>query len=103
MATIEKLNFTESTSGLAIPVTATADPGTLIHTVVDVSGSYDEIWLYATNIGSAAISLTIIEDDGTDSYESRIGVTNGDGHYLVLPGRVLRSGITLAAYVPSGK
>lgn len=59
MATYSRLLLSGSTNGLPIPVAATATPGTLLHTAVAGSGSFDEVTLYASNVTGSAATLTI--------------------------------------------
>lgn len=46
-------------SGREIPVAAVGTPGTLIHTAVAGATSFDEIYLWASNVTAAAATLTI--------------------------------------------
>ena len=58
MATITKRKLTGSTDGQSILIgTATGTAATTIHTAVagTVAGSYDEVWLYAYNGGTASL------------------------------------------------
>ena len=48
-----------STSGKPIPVAATATPGTLIHTAVSGATSYDEVYIWASNVTAVAATLTV--------------------------------------------
>jgi len=48
-----------STGGAPIPVVATGSPGTLIHTAVAGATSFDEVWLWVSNVTGAAVALTI--------------------------------------------
>ena len=45
--------------GLGITVVATATAGTLIHTASATATTVDEVWLYAANIHSSAVTLTV--------------------------------------------
>jgi len=45
--------------GLGITVVATATAGTLIHTASATASTVDEVWLYAANIHSSAVVVTI--------------------------------------------
>ena len=48
-----------STSGKPIPVAATATPGTLIHTAVSGATSYDEVYIWASNVTAIAATITV--------------------------------------------
>ena len=45
--------------GLGITVVQTVTAGTLIHTCSATAAEFDEIWLYAANIHSSAVTLTV--------------------------------------------
>lgn len=66
MAVYSRVLLSGSTSGLPIPVAATATPGTLLHTAVAGSTSFDEVYLWASNITALAATLTIEWGSVTD-------------------------------------
>jgi hypothetical protein len=62
MATFSKLALQPAGTtgdGLGITVVATATAGTAIHTASATPATIDELWLYAANIHSSAVVLTI--------------------------------------------
>ena len=59
MATIAKVLLSDSTSGRGIKVVATATAGTDLHTAVSGGSDIDEIWLWASNIHTGAVILTL--------------------------------------------
>jgi hypothetical protein len=62
MATFTKLALQPAGTtgdGLGITVVATATPGTVIHTASDTATTIDELWLYAVNTHSSAVTLTV--------------------------------------------
>lgn len=59
MATYSRALLSGSTSGLPIPVAATATPGTLVHTSVAGATSFDEVYLWASNVTAVAATLTV--------------------------------------------
>jgi hypothetical protein len=62
MATLSKLALQPAGTtgdGLGILVSATATPGTAIHTAGSIATTIDEIWLYAYNHDTASLNLTI--------------------------------------------
>jgi len=99
MATFSKHSLTGGTdNGRGIEVVATATAGTLIHTVP--SSVIDEIWLYAANIHSSAVVLTVELGGVTttsDLIQISIGVTPS-GLVLVCPGLVLKAGLIIRAF-----
>lgn len=62
MATFTKLALQPSGTtgdGLGILITAVASAGTLIHTASTVTTTIDELWLYAYNDDTSAVTLSI--------------------------------------------
>jgi hypothetical protein len=62
MATFTKLALQPAGTtgdGLGITVVATATPGTAIHTASSTATTIDELWLYAVNTHSSAVTLTV--------------------------------------------
>ena len=59
MATFSKQKLSGSTNGRGIAVVATATLGTTIHATGTSATTIDELWLYANNIHSSAVTLTI--------------------------------------------
>ena len=62
MATFTKLALEPAGTtgdGLGITVVATATPGTAIHTASSTATTIDELWLYAVNTHSSAVTLTV--------------------------------------------
>jgi hypothetical protein len=100
MATAVKRKLSGSTDGMGILVAAVATAGTLIHTAVagTTPGTFDEIWLWATNKYTQALTLTI-EFGGAD-VEKNITITipNSAGLFLVIPGLILQNGMTVKAF-----
>jgi len=95
MATFSKIALSGSTDGKMIQVSATATPGTTIHTGSTTATTYDEIWLYAVNSDTTARKLTI-EWGGTTSPTDLIEFTvpAESGLYLVVPGLVIKGNAT---------
>jgi hypothetical protein len=59
MATFTKQKLSGSTNGRGIAVAATATVGTTIHATTTSATTIDELWLYAANIHSSAVTVTI--------------------------------------------
>ena len=59
MATYARILLSGTSSGLPIPVSATATPGTLLHTAVAGSTSYDEVFAWVSNVTGSDATLTI--------------------------------------------
>ena len=101
MATALKRKLSGSTSGMGIKVVATATLGTTIHTAVagTTAGTFDEIWLYAYNGHTAAVTLTI-EFGGATVPDQNIVVTIPfkAGLVLVVPGFILQNTLVVTAF-----
>lgn len=59
MSTYSRVLLSGSTNGRAIPVAAVATPGTAIHTAASGTTSFDEVYLWATNVTGTDATLTI--------------------------------------------
>jgi hypothetical protein len=90
MATFSKVKLSGSTNGRGILVAATTSTGTTIHATGTSSTVLDEIWLYAYNSDTAAITLTI-EFGGTTAPNDNIklSIPANSGLTLVVPGLIL--------------
>jgi len=95
-----KRKLSGSTDGLPISVVATATAGTLIHTAVagTTAGTYDEIWLWATNNHTAAVNLTIEYGNATTTNNIQMSIPAKTGLYLVVPWLILQNGLTVKAF-----
>lgn len=90
MATFTKVALSGSTQGKAIKVAATASTGTTIHATGTSSSIIDELWLYAYNSSSSAVTLTI-QFGGTTSVDNdiKLSIPATSGLTLVVPGLIL--------------
>lgn len=98
MATFSKQKLSGSTNGRGIAVVATATLGTTIHATGTSSSVFDEVWLYANNIHTSAVTLTV-EFGGVTATSDLIQVSipaSPSGLILVCPGLIL-SGTGAAA------
>ena len=99
MATYSKIAFQPTTmtvgTGLGTLVVATATLGTTIHTAANVATTVDEVWLYANNTHSAAVTLTI-EFGGVaakDKIQTSLALAPS-GMYLICAGVPLQGNAT---------
>lgn len=99
MASFTKRLLSGSTDGKLIKVVATATPGTLIHTAVTGSTSFDEMWIYAINTSTTTRKLTI-EFGGVTAPDDLVGVNipGEAGLVLVIPGSPLNNGLLIRAF-----
>lgn len=101
MASFVKRKLSGSTDGMPIKVVATATLGTTIHTAVagTTAGTYDEIWLYAYNGHTTAVTLTI-EFGGATVPDQNIVVSlaSKSGLSLIVPGLILQNEKVVSAF-----
>lgn len=91
MATFTKQKLSGSTNGKGIAVAATATVGTTIHATGTSATTIDELWLYANNIHSSAVTLTV-EFGGVTTTSDLIQqsiATTPSGLVLVCAGLIL--------------
>lgn len=88
MATFAKLTLSGSTNGRGILVGTT---DTTIHTGSTSTSVYDEIWLYASNVTTAASKLTVKWGGTTEAGDFiEQSIPGESGLILVVPGLLLR-------------
>lgn len=98
MPTFSKTLLSGSTNGAPISVSASATPGTVIHTAQSGTSGLDEVWLYSQNSGSASVKLTV-EFGGTATKDQiEISVPGESGLVLVVPGLVLNNSLVVRAF-----
>ena len=98
MATYSKQLLSGSTNGRSIAVSATATPGTLIHTATSVSGALDEIWLYADNNTASPVKLTVEFGGATTADQIEITIAGESGLILISPGLILNGGTVVRSF-----
>lgn len=101
MASYSRQLLSGSTNGRAIPVAATATAGTLIHTAVSGTTSYDEVYLFASNVTAAAATLTIewggVLDPG-DHMVKAISIPANSPPIPIATGQSLQNGLVVRAF-----
>lgn len=100
MPTYSKQLLSGSTNGRGILVAQTATAGTLIHTAVSGTSSFDEVWLYAHNTSGTTVKLTLEWGGVTapnDHIEINVG-SEGTGLILVAPGILLQNSLVIRAF-----
>ena len=95
---ITKAKLSASTNGLGILVAATATPGTAIHTAVNSTSSYDEVWIYATNTTTTAKKLTIEFGGTAAANQIEYTIPAESGMHLIIPGLLLNNLKPIAAF-----
>lgn len=101
MATFSRQLLSGSTSGRPIKVAATATPGTLIHTAVAGSTSFDEVYAWVTNTSGAAVNLTV-EWGGTtdpdDLITKTVSIPANSVPVPILTGQVLNGALVVRMF-----
>lgn len=96
---ISKQLLNGSTNGRQIKITATATPGTTLHTATSTAGELDEVWLWAVNSDTVSRKLTI-EWGGTTSPDDtkEITIPAESGDFLVIPGLPVTGSVVVRAF-----
>jgi hypothetical protein len=100
MATFAKALLSQSTNGRQIKVSATGSVGTDIHQAgAGINASaIDEIWIYATNIGTSQVALTV-QMGSTGSYDNIVStIPSRSGLTLLIPGLTITNSDYIRAY-----
>lgn len=101
MATYSRILLSGSTNGREIPVVATATAGTLIHTAVSGTTSFDELYLWASNVTTAAATLTIewggVLDPG-DHLVKAVSIPANSPPIPIATGQVLNNALVCRAF-----
>lgn len=101
MATYSRQLLSGSTNGRAIPVAATATPGTLLHTAIAGTSAFDELYLWVSNVTTAAATLTIewggVTDPG-DHMTKAFSIPANSPPIPVVTGQVLQNGLVVRAF-----
>ena len=90
-----------SVNGRAVPVAATATPGTLVHQALAGTTGFDEVYLWASNVTGAAATLTIewggVTDPG-DHMVKQISIPANSPPIPIITGQVLQNGLNVRAF-----
>ena len=102
MATISKQLLSGCTQGTGIKLTDTGtsgntDAGYLIHTAVVGTTDIDEIWIWACNTNTTAVTLTL-EWGGVDVDDNIKVVIQSNETVLAAPGLLLQNGLLVKAF-----
>lgn len=100
MSTITKNDLSGSTDGLPILIAAVATLGNTIHTAVNSTdtGTWDEIWIYATNSSDTAAELFLEWGTVTASLNKRVIIPSREGELIIIPGFVLQNAKVVTAF-----
>jgi hypothetical protein len=98
MSNFSKLPLSGSTNGKFVNISASATPGTSLHTVASGTSGLDEVWLYASNSGSTSVKLTVEFGGTTSADQIEITIPGESGLILVSPGLVLNNELRVSAF-----
>ncbi len=98
MPTFSKTLLSGSTNGASTLVSASATPGTVIHTAQSGTSGLDEVWLYADNSSTSAVKLTIEFGGTAEKDQIEISIAGESGLILVVPGLVLNNSLVVRAF-----
>ena len=101
MTTFSRVLLSGSTSGLPIPVAATATPGTLIHTAVSGAAAWDEVYIWVSNVTGGAATLTIEWGGTTDPANlmcKAYSIAANSAPIAVAFGQVINGGLVVRAF-----
>ena len=107
MATFTKAHLTGAADGEGILVASTSGlgggspNGTLIHTAVagTTAGTFEEIWLYATNTSTSGVKLTLEWGNQTDDTgHIEVMIPPESGLMQIVPGLILHNTKKVTAF-----
>lgn len=101
MASYSRTLLSGSTSGTPIPIAAIATAGTLLHTAVAGATSFDEIYVWFSNITTSPATLTIefgsVTDPGGHLVKS-YSIPANSPPIPIITGQVLNGGLICRAF-----
>lgn len=101
MATYSRILLSGSTNGRAIPVVATATPGTAVHTAITGATGFDEVYLWASNVTGAAATLTLewggVTDPGDHGVKA-LSIAANSPPVPIMTGQVLNNALLIKAF-----
>ena|SRR3990167_5144021 len=97
---ITKRLLSASSAGRGISVTGTTATGSIIHTSVTGTTSFDEVWMWAVNTATVSKKLTVewARSTGSAGQQVEFTVPSEDGAYLIIPGWPLNTGRSVRAF-----
>jgi hypothetical protein len=98
MATFSKQILSGSTNGRPISISASASPGTIIHTAQSGTSGIDEIWLYAVNTSTSAVKLTVEFGGTSTSDQIELTIAAESGLTLISPALPINNSLVVRAF-----
>ena len=90
-----------STNGRAVPVAATATPGTLVHTALSGAAGFDEVYLWVSNVTASAVPLTLEwggVTDPSDHAVKQLSIPPNSPPIPIMTGQVLNNALVVRAF-----
>lgn len=101
MASYSRVLLSGSTNGKPVIVAATATPGTTIHTAIAGTNAFDEVYIWVSNVTSAAATLTIGWGGTTDPGNHIVkafSIPANSPPIPVVTGQVMNNGLVIGAF-----
>ena len=100
---VVKRKLSGSTDGMGIKITQTGTAGDLIHTAVagTTDGTYDEVWIWAQNNHTSAVTLTVEFGDANAEHNIIVSLAIKSGLIPICPGLILQNGKTVKSFASS--
>jgi len=105
MATYTKYNLSGCTNGKGwlVSGSATGASGSVVHTAVSGTDSWDEVWIYAVNTSATSTKLTLEWGESTiPNGNIEVTIPGESGLYLVAPGFLLQNELYVSAFASAG-
>ncbi len=101
MASYSRVLLSGSTNGKPVIVVATATAGTTIHTAIAGTTSFDEVYMWVSNVTAAAATLTIewggVTDPGNHIVKA-FSIPANSPPIPVVTGQVMNNGLVIGAF-----
>lgn len=100
MAVYSTIPLSGSTNGRPIPIAGTANPGTTIHTVSTATGQKEYPYIYAWNLTTATMYLTVAFGGTATTNEFIVRIPGQEGLHGITAGMMLvgATGMTISAW-----
>lgn len=99
MATFSPLTLSGSATGVPIIVSANVSPGTVIH--LGAAGSYDEVYLFASNVTTSAATLYVqwgVTTDPGGMMVKNFSISANSAPVPIAVGQRLNAAVTVLAF-----
>jgi hypothetical protein len=101
MAVFSGAPLSGSTNGRPISITATATPGTIIHTAVSGTAGFDELFVWVSNTSGSAVTLTVEWGGTSDPADHLVKAYSIAANSLPIPialGQRVQGGVVVRAF-----